>query len=321
MRFSLLVALACLAVSHAAEYRGIRDVWSFDVGDGKNSDWMDEIADGTPLSSLSIPGSHNSLTYNLPNSLTQTQNTFLSEQLRGGIRYIDIICKYTDDDIQVYYGRYEPHFNLAFVLDRLFDFLDAHPRETILLRIRSGDHSKTFLESFDKHFAPGSELGDRAVQRVYYKDGGITEAPTLGELRGKVFILQDFETERPGHYGLPWNSKTVDVYNHKSPIRGLFIAWKWKGVESHLSKAPSPESNKLRITHTTASGRVSPINLAAKVNPEVGMNGLLGQYLQNHDNACYGIIVMDFPGQYLVYNIIGLNDKHRVSKPSSSKHN
>ncbi|KAL2885224.1 1-phosphatidylinositol phosphodiesterase [Ceratocystis lukuohia] len=317
MRFSLLVALACLAVSHAAEYQGIRDVWSFDVGHGRDSDWMDRIADDTPLSSLSIPGTHNSMTYYLHKSWTHTQNVLLSEQLRGGIRYIDITCKYKDGDIQVYHGHSDTVLNLGYVLKTMFAFLDAHPRETILLRIQRGDHSKDFMERFDKYFVPGSELGNRADERVYSKDGGITAAPILGELRGKVFILQDFKTERPGRYGLPWNSNTVDNYNHKVSAGRLFINSKWKGVKSHLSKAPSPDSNRLRITHTTASVGVSPINIAAKNNPDVGMNGLLGQYLQNRDNVCFGIIAMDFPGRHLVDNIISLNNKRRVSKRTS----
>ncbi|KAL2885230.1 1-phosphatidylinositol phosphodiesterase [Ceratocystis lukuohia] len=280
MRFSLFATLACLAISRASEYRGIYDYWSFDIGIDNNAEWMDTIADDTPLSSLSIPGTHHSITYTLKNSpLMQTQNVQLEKQLAGGIRYIDITCSYWKFNIHVSHG-----FSLTFYT----------------------------LE----HLAPGSPIGDYAADYIYgINADDITAIPTLGQIRGKVFILQDFETIHFGYYGLPWNSNAVSNYNSKFPPSTLFLKSKWAGIKSHLSKAP--DSDKLRITHTTASTGISTIHLAAMRRPNVGMNKLLATYILQRDAKCSCIIVMDFPGQYLVDSIVKLNDKYRVPKPSS----
>ncbi|KAL2885228.1 1-phosphatidylinositol phosphodiesterase [Ceratocystis lukuohia] len=319
MRFSLLATLACLGIGHASQYKCIFDVWSFDVGVGKYADWMDAIADDMPLSSFSIPGTHHSMTYHHENSLMQTQNEPLYRQLDGGIRYIDITCRYGKQGILVTRGFSKTIYSLDTALRMLFDFLDAHPREAIILRIRRGgifSESKAFFDSFEKRFIPGSDIGDRAAKYIYGIDtDGITAAPTLGELRGKVLILQDFEITPPGRYGLPWNSNTVSSYNSKFSPSTLFMESQWAGIKSHLSGEPSPNSNKLRITHTTASTGISPLQVAAMNRPRAGMNRFLGRYLWQPDAKCFGIIVMDFPGDYLIRSILKLNDKYRVSKP------
>ncbi|KAL1892795.1 hypothetical protein Cpir12675_004406 [Ceratocystis pirilliformis] len=301
VRFSLLTTLTCLAISHAANYNNVIDLWSFDVGEGKYTDWMGAIADDTPLSSLSIPGTHNSMAYHIDNSLLQTQNVYLAKQLTDGIRYIDITCRYQDSSIHVYYGPYETGHRLSTVLEEIFDFLDEHPRETVVLRIQRNGmfvDSKTFFETFDQNFVSGSYVGDRATQHIYTTDTHvISMAPTLGELRGKVFILENFETEHTVRYGLPWNEDTVTSYNHKFATGELFLESKWSNIISHLSQDPSPGSNKLRITHTTARFRVSPINTAARNSPSTGMNRLLGQYLQGPSSKAHvlspDMVVMD----------------------------
>ncbi|KAL2885221.1 1-phosphatidylinositol phosphodiesterase [Ceratocystis lukuohia] len=314
MRFSLFATLACLAISHAAKYHKIDDHWSFDVDKGDNADWMDVIADETLLSSLSIPGTHNSMTYHIDNSLLQTQNAYLIEQLTGGIRYIDITCKYKDSDIVVYHGPTRTGHRLRAVLETIFNFLEEHPRETVILRIQRGGrvaNLQNFFKYMDENLLPGTDIGDRAEDFIYTTGTSTSSmAPTLGELRRKVLILEDFKTESPSRYGLPWNQDTVTSYSQKFSAGGLFIKSQWADVKSHLSEDPSPDSNKLRVTHTTASFGVSPINVAAKKGRKTGMNKFLGQYLQEPEAKCFGIVVMDFPGQFLVREIVLLNKQY-----------
>ncbi|KAL1887791.1 hypothetical protein Cpir12675_006412 [Ceratocystis pirilliformis] len=302
---------------YAAKYKGIDDFWSFDVDAGKNADWMRNIADDTPLTSLVIPGTHNSVTDKLKNSLVRTQNKPLTEQLDGGIRYIDITCRYETYNIRVYNGMSDTDYTLDNVLNAIFNFLDVHPREAVILRIQKSGvlDAKKFKTYMDKHFFPGTVFGNEAVNYIYSGKADDTTIPTIRQLRGKVLILQDFKSSPPGHYGLPWNPETVSNYNNKLSISTFFQDSKWDGIKSHLSEAPSGDSNKLRITYTTASAGVSPINFAAKNNPDSGMNKLLGQYLSNNEAACFGIIAMDFPGQNIVKEILKLNDKYLSPEP------
>ncbi|KAL2885216.1 1-phosphatidylinositol phosphodiesterase [Ceratocystis lukuohia] len=289
MHFSLLVALSFLAFSHAGTYKNIDDLWSFDLNAEQNADWMGTITDNTLLSSLSIPGTHNSMTDKLENILMKTQNVPLAQQLTGGIRYIDITCRYRNYIIEVYHGLTDTGYSLGNVIDTLIDFLDQHPRETIILRIQRGgifDSPETFLKTIKTYFISGPIVDDRIIQHIYWGGPGDVTAPTLREARGKIVILF-----APGTFFLPS---------------------KWAGVKSIINQSPPKDSHKLRITHTTASFGAGPINIAARPSPSSGMNKFLGEYLMNDEGNCFGIVVMDFPGNLLVQQILKLNDKHRV---------
>ncbi|KKF95515.1 1-phosphatidylinositol phosphodiesterase [Ceratocystis platani] len=198
----------------------------------------------------------------------------------------------------------------------MYHFLKEHPTETIILRIRNGEHSKDFLETIKTYLAPDSRRGDRIARHLYSRHAKDGTVPTLGELRGKVLILQDFKTSPAGLYGLPWGPDTISNYDHEIAPGTHFLVRKWNGVKSHLSKAPQPGSNKLRITHTTASTGVHPIDIAARNSPHVGMNNLLGQYLKDNEGGCFGIVVMDFPGKLLVDLIVKLNKYQAPELPS-----
>ncbi|KKF92676.1 1-phosphatidylinositol phosphodiesterase [Ceratocystis platani] len=317
MRLSLLTTLACLALCQTAECKDYDDFWSFDVDASTNADWMSNIADDTPLTSLVIPGTHNSVTDKLTNSLVRTQNKPLIAQLNGGIRYVDITCQYETYNIRAYHGIFDTGYTLTNVLNAIFDFLDDHRREAVILRIQKGGmlDAKKFKTYMDKHFSTGTVFGDAAVKYIYSSEDDATTIPTVGQLRGKVFVLQDFKSSPPGHYGLPWNPDTVSNYNNKLSVGTFFQDSKWDGIKSHLSEAPSEDSNKFHITYTTASAGVSPINYAARKNPDSGMNKLLGLYLLNNEGPCFGIIAMDFPGQNLVKQILKLNEKYLSLEP------
>ncbi|PHH91881.1 hypothetical protein CDD83_9975 [Cordyceps sp. RAO-2017] len=61
--------------------------FSFDAAAGQHAAWMASVPDATPLTSLSIPGSHDSLTYNMAaDGPLRCQNANLSAQLAAGLR-------------------------------------------------------------------------------------------------------------------------------------------------------------------------------------------------------------------------------------------
>ncbi|KKF92673.1 1-phosphatidylinositol phosphodiesterase [Ceratocystis platani] len=313
MRFSLFAMLASLAFSHAGTFKGIEDPWSFDLN-GNNADWMGNIPDNVHLSRLSIPGTHNSMTDKLDNSWIRSQNVPLKQQLTSGIRYFDISCRLKGHQ-RVYHGPADTGYSLGYFMYTMFDFLDAHPGETIILRIRKGgilEDTQAFLSDIDNYFISGSDFGDRAVNHIYSKGtDGITVVPTLGDVRGKIFILQDFTTSPAGRYGLDWDSPSVSSYGYKLSLGTLSLPLKWIEAKAHIKWAGLRTSNKLRITHTTASAGATPISIAAGTSSTLGMNGRLGKYLKKSEGNRIGIIAMDFPGQALVNHIVSLNDGYR----------
>ncbi|KKF92166.1 1-phosphatidylinositol phosphodiesterase [Ceratocystis platani] len=325
MRFSFFATLACLGFGQASIYKKINDDWSFDVGKGQNADWMNLIDGSRSLSSLVIPGTHNSATDSLADTLTsklmQTQNVPLQDQLTGGIRYIDITCKVSQNELVVYNGVSKTKSSFGLVLSTIFNFLDQHQTETVILRIQMGTSirgSKSAAETFEQYFTSGSGFAQRIADHVYTNGGnGITTIPTLNELRGKIFILEDFKAISPGRYGLPWNENTVSSYSRTFSASTTFMDSKWDDIKSHLSETPRNSANKLRITHTTASVGVSPIKFAARNAPKVGMNKHLGKYLRDERGVAHGIVAMDFPGQYLVKQILLLNGDYWAAQAAT----
>ncbi|KAL2885199.1 1-phosphatidylinositol phosphodiesterase [Ceratocystis lukuohia] len=321
MRLSLLTTLACLAFSHAGQFKGIYDTWSFDLGSyGQYPDWMGNMKDDVLLSQLVIPGTHNSMTDRITNDLFQSQNVPLARQLEGGIRYIDVSCRYIDYNMMVYNGLVNTGYSLGDVLTTMYDFLNNHPSETIILRIQKsalGD-SEAFLSFIERYFVPGIESDNQATQHIYSRNANDFTIPTLGELRGKILILQDFETSPPGRYGIPWNSHSVSSYSHRLALASgrLFLGLKWAGIKDNLRYIPSRYSNMLRITHTTAGFGVRPIKIAAKKGYKYGMNKFLGRYLLYGEQDCYGVVVMDFPGNILIEELLRRNNKHQTSEPA-----
>ncbi len=58
---------------------------------GPTEGWMSELPGNTLLSELSIPGTHDSMTFGLPSgNVAQTQSIDLATQLAAGIRFLDI---------------------------------------------------------------------------------------------------------------------------------------------------------------------------------------------------------------------------------------
>ncbi|KAL2885189.1 1-phosphatidylinositol phosphodiesterase [Ceratocystis lukuohia] len=312
MRFSVFATLAFLAFSNAGYFNHIEDEWSFDLDEGEQSSWMSRMKDDVPLTQLVIPGTHNSMSYGVENGLFQTQNVPLEQQLLGGIRYIEITCRYIDQKMAVYYGMADTGYSLDSVLTTIYNFLDEYPSETIILRIQKGGmfDFNTFITSMEGYFVPGSDLGDRAEYSIHAGNPYDIVFPTLGEARGKIVILQDFASNPPGRYGIPWGLHTVSNHNSwLSPV-GLFLSFKWAAVRYHLNLDRLNDDDKLRITHTTGNLGIRPISVAAQYGNNPGMNELLGRYLVQGEGNCFGIVVMDFPGRQLVEEILIHNSRH-----------
>ncbi|KAL2885148.1 1-phosphatidylinositol phosphodiesterase [Ceratocystis lukuohia] len=311
MRFSLFITLASLALTHAGIYKDIDDLWSFDLAEGRNADWMADLYDHVKLPDLTIPGTHGSMTDRLQSSRMQTQSEPLAQQLTGGIRYIDISCRYINNDMRVYHGLADTGYSLQDVLTTLFDFLHDHPREAIILRIQKGsffDSTKTFLSSIEAHLISGSELSNRANQYIYSTDSKRKVIPTLGQVRGKVLLLRDFKISQAGSYGISWNSDAISSYNHRLALGDPFLGLKWGSIKSNINRSRCKDYKKLRITHTSAG--VKPINIATTAVALYGINRRLGRYLMYERGNCFGIVVMDFPGCYLVEHIVRMNKKY-----------
>ncbi|PYH74141.1 phosphatidylinositol-specific phospholipase C [Aspergillus vadensis CBS 113365] len=158
--------------------------------------WMGELKDDTLLSSLSIPGTHNSPTCHVAAPSVRCQAVSPREQLRNGVRFFDIRVQpqYPEDTSKEELILVHSVFPISLTGNKYFrdlmhevnDFLEANPTETLIISLKRegpGNHTDEQLSRIvNDHYArPGSR---------WYTEPKI---PTLGEVRGKIVLVRRFE--------------------------------------------------------------------------------------------------------------------------------
>ena len=195
-----------------------------ETADGVHDSWMSWVPDDRPLTHMSIPMAHDAMSYLCPPgaSYCPTQTMTLPEQLKAGIRGLDIRIRYRNGStagfqtgepgFTVAHGPYDledpatgKDMSVGVVFDNVCTFLRNHPTETVLLRL--GD-----IGQDDRHdVAPGetsrpsgknvtsAEMAatwaaqDAAFQKLWDQhsdcmDPGTGDLPTLGVARGSLVI-------------------------------------------------------------------------------------------------------------------------------------
>ncbi|KAJ0420125.1 PLC-like phosphodiesterase [Aspergillus carlsbadensis] len=172
--------------------------------------WMRELKDDTLLSSLSIPGTHNSPTCHVAPPSVRCQAVSPREQLKNGVRFFDIRVqpKFPEDASKDELVLVHSTFPISLTGDKYLrdlmrevnDFLEHNPSETLAISLKRegpGKHTDEQLSRIlrDHYCRPGSR---------WYTDPKI---PTLGEARGKVVLVRRFnmlEELKEVHGGRGW---------------------------------------------------------------------------------------------------------------------
>lgn len=342
MLFSLLLGLSPCLLSGTC-YHGYDSRYSFNVDEADHATWMRHIHDDTNLTSLSIPGTHDTLTYDIEHEGFQCQNHDLRTQMRAGMRYLDIRGRLVNDTIQIYHASRFTGYSYTDVLLDVFDFLEENPSETIIMRMKDearpyGQNSLTFEGAFNWYLHnSSSETAERAKRHFWPYDPS-APLPTLGALRGKIFVLQNFRAEG-GPYGIAWSGPAMDLEDLWIIPSVELLSMKWEAIEKALIRAAAADetaNDVLHLSHLSASVGVLPIVAAAgPINGTVvGMNDRTGLWLdkqahirryvddkslrRRHGNEAEGegkdvhygktgIVIMDFPGRELVESVLERN--------------
>ncbi|AXE79202.1 phosphatidylinositol-specific phospholipase C [Streptomyces atratus] len=265
-----LAATATVLVGAPPATAGARQVLA-------TQDWMGAIPDATALQRLTIPGSHDSgARYGGP--WTECQNTTIAEQLNSGLRFLDVRCRVTGDSFAIHHGASYQNLMFGDVLGACWDFLAAHPTETVLMRVKqeySEESDATFRAIFDDY------LDGRGWRPLFRIDPAL---PSLGEARGKVVLLAD-------NGGLPGvryaDSALFDIQDDymAEPFA------KYPKIESQFRKA-AQQPGKLYMNYVSTAALMPPRWNADRLNPQVQ------SFLDGSEAAGWtglGIVPLDFP--------------------------
>ncbi|XP_029460805.1 uncharacterized protein LOC115093286 [Rhinatrema bivittatum] len=257
-----------------------------------NPDWMSSIPDTKSLIELSIPGTNCSLCFYGGNAF-QCQSWSLLTQYEAGIRFADMHLRHYYDTLRIYYGnKYQQEF-FHIALRSTVRFLQQHPKETVLMRIKEECQSAGTKQTFNAIVAHYIE---HVGMSWFWTSSAI---PSLGQVRGKIVILQDYEGPV---MGIPY--KNLSVAEDCSVPTVFDIGWKWANTVGNLIEAQNLAYEKMFVTFSSgASMGAYPYTVANQINRH------LYSLLESRKNqkTRWGIIAMDFPGAEMVQLIIHSN--------------
>lgn len=265
-------------------------------------DWMAGLPDSLRLSSVSIPGTHDSAA-RFGGIGAQTQTWTIREQLDSGIRYFDIRCRPTGSSFAIHHGAFFQNAMFGEVLRDMAAFLRAHPREVLLMRWRTNEHTP------QKGSDSARSIADsyiRKFSRYFYRGGD--RIPTLGQARGKIVVLRDGETDPRYGIGLWSRHTTVQDYwkvywlahRKTSGREWATLPSKKDQVKTHIDLASS--TRKWVLNHLSGALGMTPRDVARATNRAAYEH--LGK---RNRKRSVGTVIMDFPGEKLVYRIIETN--------------
>ncbi|KAI9038052.1 phosphatidylinositol-specific phospholipase C [Aspergillus affinis] len=296
--------------------------------------WMGELKDNTLVSSLSIPGTHNSPTCHVAPPSVRCQAVSPKEQLQNGVRFFDIRVQpqYPNDPAKDDLALVHSVFPISLTGNKYFrdlmrevdDFLKQNPSETLIISLKRegpGEHTDEQLgRILHDHYA-------RSESNWYTEP----KIPTLGEVRGKVVLLRRFniaQNLKEAHGGRGWgidasawadNCANATCASGQVCIQDFYevqetqnIGEKVKYVTEHCERAgktcypfgvlPGPQATSAHpfyINFLSASNfwklGTWPEKIAAKLNP-AAVDYLCRKHCEKDGDWSTGILVTDWVG-------------------------
>lgn len=219
--------------------------------------WMSYLDGNKKISELTIPGTHDTMTYTitkglikgLPNEAlegilaslitnfplgplslasivaveviyrcTNCQTLTLQGQLEAGIRFLDIRLRKEGNKLEAFHGGIRLHINFDEIQDVCINFLNANPEETIIVSIKNDDQKQENTEDIYSSLWP-------SVNSAKYKDYWYTrdEIPVLKDVRKKMVLLRRFYSKvQPHSVGIDawggWPKNGHDLIKHACKI-------------------------------------------------------------------------------------------------------
>ena len=322
-----LLACALLMCMMVCVFAGLAAMPA-DAADVRAVNWMENIPDETKLSSMSIPGTHDSCTQNVDmRYIFQCQDASIATQLKYGYRYLDmrlvlekrsgqetLVLKHNIARCKVSDSPFSRTLTLADVLKDVYAFLDEHPSETVIMCMKA-ENSKDDVAAVQKALY---EMIDQASERWYLKN----EIPTLGAVRGRIVLATRFDdklqvgSDRCGLY-FGWadqGDRTVltdptadSVINSRETLcvqdrYNYDVGDKITAIRTCLdSSRAADDTFLLNFTSTSGSGAVGhPKEYAKDIN--------LDLYAYEWEaGKAYGVVIVDFGPKKIAEKIYGTN--------------
>ncbi len=257
---------------------------------------MSRILDSTDIGSISIPGTHNAASAYIELAAgagyVKCQDLSIIDQLIHGIRYLDIRLRPIDDHLIAFHGAFQLDINFDQILKIVTSFLQTYQSETVLMRIRhendepTENQKKKFLDQFNL-------LYNKYKQFFWLYADYNDENPILGDVRGKILIIQNFEGPT---FGLSLNKFNLQDYADVDSVNA-------KDAEI-LNKYNEAVKGQRKVINHLSGYKIrvyTPGGLASLTNP------FMRDLILKNNPSYVGIVPADFPYDDLILSIIRAN--------------
>ena len=150
--------------------------------------WMAGVPSSKRVSMVSIPATHDAGTALGQYGWSRCQVLTIPAQLAVGVRGFDVRLARVKDRLVVFHHDEYQKVSFKEILNAFDAFLTKHPSEFIVMRVREETGPILATDSFENQFAAAIA----PHQHLFYKAKSRTEIPTVGELRGKILVLDNY---------------------------------------------------------------------------------------------------------------------------------
>lgn len=278
--------------------------WIYEMG----RNWMSLVPGETLLRRMSIPGTHDSGA-KYGGAAYQCQSWEISVQLKAGIRFLDIRLRREDHGMNIYHGSVYQQQSFGDVLTAAQNFLSKYPNECIVMRTTNNEHSATKkAPSFEELW----KAYETEYPNLFYNSYNVN--PTLNEVRGRIYVMSDVFIRNPNGTDYPGNMDIQDLYkvyalaNNKTDFKTDYatLPGKKSEINNYIKKAYDARNDDKPIwflNYLSGSTGMAPVDVARATNESAY------KYIKEEATEKYpmGIVIMDFPGEKLLYRIMRSN--------------
>ena len=288
----------------------------------RRKNWMKDVPDETYLGTMSIPGTHDTMTasrgsgWNRVTLCGQCHSKTLTQQLEMGIRFLDIRLRCYNNEFWLYHGSESIGITFKETLKRIKTFLSANRDETVIMSYQ--DESSPYNCDDDTNDNWFSDLFKREWETLHssmrYSDYDNNCWPKLKETRGKVVLWRQSGKAKIGfnHHASPKSESFANTWTGVATWTGS-ITDKYKNdLKANIKRSMGkPQSQCPYITYLSANDCkhriwLHPEHIAKKINPYI-KNFLSNLNTAEINTKKFGVVAMDFPSNGLVDEIIKRN--------------
>ena len=281
------------------------------------STWMSELPDDVLLCDLTIPGSHDALSYRCENS-AQTQTGDLGDQFVAGSRFFDIRYYMRSNGVFPCHGNWYSLSKTKTIkeeLEHLEIFVGALcPRECAIVMFNQNGNDD-FTEAQRKNWIETNVFASAPGKYIQYRPD-----LRLGDVRGKIVVMTRDWNEYPGYDswnagmngpgnnpgGLPnkvfWYRQDYCDFENNDNERYKKVDYfkEMAGHRNPVTNQPSQDRgfNDLRWSINYISGyytKYQPVKFASYICPEI--RRYVTECNNNNNKRTFGIVPLDYVGR------------------------